>query len=419
MVILDAILSPLLNFAFYYPFFMAYFWMLGAIYYRINNENEVKRQFDNPPILEIEPPVSLIVPCFNEGDNVHDTIEFLLKQEYSDFEVIAVNDGSSDDTGKYLDELAIQNEKLRVVHLASNQGKAVALKTATLMANNEYLVCIDGDALLDKHATRWMVRHFVEHPDVGAVTGNPRIRNRTSILGKIQVGEFSAIIGLIKRAQRVYGRIFTASGVIVAFRKTALHQIGYWSTDMITEDIDISWRLQLNHWKIFFEPNALCWILMPETFQGLWKQRVRWAQGGAETFFRYSKHLFQWQSIGMWPIMLEYLASVLWSYTIATVLIVWAVQQFFVVSDTNIVVSLLPGWSGTLLIMTALLQFTISLTIDSRYEKKLYKHYFWMIWYPMVYWMINMTTTIVGFPKAIFKKRGQRATWTSPDRGIH
>lgn len=165
---------------------MAYFWMLGAIYYRINNENKVKRQFDNPPILEIEPPVSLIVPCFNEGDNVHDTIEFLLKQEYSDFEVIAVNDGSSDDTGKYLDELAIQNEKLRVVHLASNQGKAVALKTATLIANNEYLICIDGDALLDKHATRWMVRHFVAHPDVGAVTGNPRIRNRTSILGKFR-----------------------------------------------------------------------------------------------------------------------------------------------------------------------------------------------------------------------------------------
>ena len=47
---------------------------------------------------------------------------------------------------------------------------------------------------------------------------------------------------------------------------------------MITEDIDISWKLQLRHWDIFFEPRALCWILMPETLKGLWKQRLRWAQ---------------------------------------------------------------------------------------------------------------------------------------------
>ncbi len=53
---------------------------------------------------------------------------------------------------------------------------------------------------------------------------------------------------------------------------------------MITEDIDISWKLQLKHWSVFFEPRGLCWILMPETLRGLWKQRLRWAQGGAEVF---------------------------------------------------------------------------------------------------------------------------------------
>ncbi len=59
------------------------------------------------------------------------------------------------------------------------------------------------------------------------------------------MGEFSSIIGLIKRTQRVYGRVFTVSGVIAAFRKQALADVGYWSPDMITEDIDISWKLQL------------------------------------------------------------------------------------------------------------------------------------------------------------------------------
>ncbi len=63
-------------------------------------------------------------------------------------------------------------------------------------------------------------------------------------MGKIQVGEYSSIIGLIKRTQRIYGNVFTVSGVIAAFRRSALAEVGYWSDDMITEDIDISWKLQ-------------------------------------------------------------------------------------------------------------------------------------------------------------------------------
>ena len=82
--------------------------------------------------------------------------------------------------------------------------------------------------------------HLANGPRVGAVTGNPRIRNRSTLLGRLQVGEFSSIIGLIKRAQRIYGRIFTVSGVIAGFRISALHQVGYWNTDMVTEDIDVS-----------------------------------------------------------------------------------------------------------------------------------------------------------------------------------
>lgn len=411
-------IAGILSFAFYYPFFMAYFWMIGGVYYRLHWENYQGRKPDNPPILEVEPAVSILVPCHNESETARETIKFLVHQEYSDFEVIAINDGSSDDTRVVLDELALQYDQLRVIHLTSNQGKAMALNVAALMANHEYLICVDGDALLDRHATRWIVRHFQQSSEVGAVTGNPRIRNRTTLLGKIQVGEFSSIIGMIKRAQRIYGRIFTASGVIVAFRKTALHQIGYWNTDMITEDIDISWRLQLNNWQIRYEPNALCWILMPETFRGLWKQRVRWAQGGGEVMGRYFKHLFVWKSRAMWPIFYEYIVSVVWSFIMATIIIIWVVEQFIVVPDYIFIRSVLPGWTGVLMILTAMLQFVISLIIDSRYEKNLFKYYFWMIWYPMIYWSINTVTIVVGVPKAILKKKGERAIWESPDRGL-
>ena len=140
-----------------------------------------------------------------------------MQQQYPNFEVIAINDGSKDNTLEILHELADQHPRLRVINLASNQGKAVGLRTAALLSNSDILIGIDGDALLAPNATAWIVRHFIENPQVGAVTGNPRIRNRSTLLGKIQVGEFSAIVGMIKRAQRAYGHVFTISGVIAGF----------------------------------------------------------------------------------------------------------------------------------------------------------------------------------------------------------
>ena len=63
---------------------------------------------------------------------------------------------------------------------------------------------------------------------------------------------------------------------------------------MVTEDIDISWRLQMDHWDIRYEPNALCFILMPETMKGLWRQRLRWAQGGVEVLRDHGSALLHW-----------------------------------------------------------------------------------------------------------------------------
>lgn len=90
-------------------------------------------------------------------------------------------------------------------------GEAIALKTGAAAAKSEYLVCIDGDALLDRDAAAYIVEPMLYNPRVGAVTGNPRIRTRSTLVGKIQVGEYSSIIGLIKRTQRIYGNVFTVS----------------------------------------------------------------------------------------------------------------------------------------------------------------------------------------------------------------
>lgn len=408
------------RFVFYYPLLMAYVWMLGGIVYYIRWERNRGNVLSDLPVLAEYPPVSILVPCYNEGENVRETIEYLLHQQYPDYEIIAVNDGSKDNTLEILHELADRHAQIRVVNLASNQGKAVGLRTAALLANSEILIGIDGDALLAPNATAWIVKHFLEDPHVGAVTGNPRIRNRSTLLGKIQVGEFSAIVGMIKRAQRSYGHVFTISGVIAGFRKTALHDVGYWSPDMVTEDIDISWKMQLAGWAIRFEPNALCWVLMPETLKGLWKQRSRWAQGGVEVLLRYFRPLLRWRSRGMWPLYLECCISLSWAFLVVAMLALVPLD-WFSSEPQEALEDLSPHWTSMLLCVTCLIQFAVSLTIDSVYEKKSggsAQHYYWMIWYPIVYWLINVGTTINGCIKALRKKRGQRAVWVTLDRGL-
>ncbi len=406
-----------LAFLFYYPLFMAYLWMIGAIYFWWRHERSTPGP-EEPPPLGFCPPVSILVPCRNEADHVEETVVNLMEQDYPDFEVIAINDASTDGTGEILDALAQRFARLRVVHFTRNQGKAMGLRMGALASPHEFLICIDGDALLDPHATTWIMRHFIQGARVGAVTGNPRIRTRSTLLGRIQVAEFSAIIGMIKRAQRIYGRLFTVSGVVSGFRKSALHQVGYWGLDMVTEDIDISWKLQLNHWDIRFEPNALCWILMPETLRGLWRQRLRWAQGGNEVLLRYLPGLFRWKRRRMWPVVAEFLTSVIWSYSMLAVTVLWVTGLFMKLPYDIAVPSLIPMWPGVVLGVTCMLQFILNLAIDSRYEKNLARYYYWIVWYPLAFWGINLFTTIVALPRAMFKRRGLRAVWDSPDRGV-
>ena len=410
----------ILDFVFLYPLFMSGTWIAGGLYYWMHWERHWAWGPDVPaPELAGQPLVSILVPCHNEGDNAGDALRAALAQRYPNIEVIAINDGSSDHTGKVLDALAAEHPRLRVVHLAQNQGKAIALRMGAAAARSEYLVCIDGDALLDRDAVAYLVAPLIDNPRVGAVTGNPRIRTRSTLVGRIQVGEFSSIIGLIKRTQRVYGQVFTVSGVVAAFRRRALDDVGYWSPDMITEDIDISWKLQKRHWSIFFEPRALCWILMPETLRGLWQQRLRWSQGGAEVFLKNLRGMWHWRNRRMWLLMLEFCMSTAWAFMFGLTIILYLLGKFFDMPEHLYVPTIMPpSFTGLVLSVTCLMQFAVSVSIERRYEPTIRSTLLWMIWYPVVYWMLSLFTTLVSFPLVMLKARQSRARWTSPDRGI-
>src|SRR5690606_10334500 len=80
--------------------------------------------------------------------------------------------------------------------------------------------------------------------------------------------------------------------------------------------------------------------------------------------------------------------------------------------------TLLSKWTGVVIGTTCLLQVAVGMLLDSRVEKGLFRNYFWMIWYPLAFWLINVFTTVVSVPRALFRSTGKRARWKSPDRGL-
>jgi poly-beta-1,6-N-acetyl-D-glucosamine synthase len=425
------LLSYLAAFSFAYPMAMAWLWMFGAIAFHLDREAGEKTPRQGLVVCSRKaqhfglalPRVSVMLPCFNEAEQVEEVVRALMKLNYPNYEVLAINDGSTDRTGAILDQLSHEFPLLRVIHQASNQGKAVALNTAAALASGSVLVGIDGDAILDREALAWMVRHFIANPTLAAVTGNPRIRTRSTVLGRLQVAEFSSIIGLIKRAQyAIFGHLFTVSGVITAFSREAILKVGGWSDDMLTEDIDISWKLQTQGWAVRFEPRALVWILMPETLRGLWKQRLRWAMGGVQVIRKYRWVLAKPELHNLWPVFAEYCLSICWAYCMTVTLLFTVGLHAFgqEAMDYALLSQRFPvfGWAGMGMAVTCMVQFALSMAMDRRYDVRLLRHMSVTIWYPIAFWMLIMLTAIVALPSVLFRAEGRRATWVSPDRGL-
>lgn len=403
------IIDKLAIYVFWYPFIMSLFWIAGSILFAKRREKKIEIDFD-----DIDwPMISILIPCYNEEETIEETIAYMDKIAYTNKEIIAVNDGSKDGTGEILHKLAKQYDDLRIIDCKENRGKANALKLATFASKAEYLVCVDSDAVLDPYAAHYLIYHFLYKGErLGAVTGNPRIRNRDTLLAKLQIVEYASIIGAIKRSQRIWGKIMTVSGVVVAFRKKALVNVGLWDHDMITEDISVSWKLQERFWDIRYEPRALCWMLVPETISGIWKQRIRWAQGGQEVMLRHWRVILDWRHRRIWPIYYEQWASLLWAYS-------WVIVTVYYFIMANSIEELLIWFtfSSFALVFLSLIQLWTSLRIDSKYDNVL-RYYLWAAWYPFVYWILNAMIVMFALPRAIRSRiKGGYATWTSPDRG--
>ncbi|SHK85794.1 biofilm PGA synthesis N-glycosyltransferase PgaC [Selenomonas ruminantium] len=411
----------LADFVFYYPVIMSLVWMVGGIYFFWRRE---KGKDKNPPKLDRMPLVSVFIPAHNEERDIADAVDSIFANHYKNLEVIVINDASTDNTQGVLESLMGQYPGLKVLRMEKNLGKANGLNLAFAMSHGDIIVTLDADSMLDEHAIEWAVWHFNHYPRVGAVTGNPKVRNRTSLLAKIQTAEYASVIGLIKRTQRIIGKVMTVSGVVAAWRRTAIINAGLWDNTAITDDIEMTWRMETKFWDVRYEPNMVCWMLVPETLKGIWVQRKRWAQGGIEVIRTHLDVWRQWRERRIWPVYLDYFLGIFWAYAFVICALLWVARLFFDVTGSGYGAMLpdlgnpLISWRGSVISMVCLLQFLVSILLDSRYDKKLPGIYFWVVWYPVVYWIFNALAAVVATPVALKRDMTTTAVWVSPDRGM-
>jgi len=359
------------------------------------------------------PPASVVISAFNEAEHIQATLDGILAIDYPDFEVIVVDDGSTDETSARVLPY-VRDGRVRLVRKLVNEGKAMALNDGLRCATGDVILVMDADAIPDPEILRFLAPHF-KSPRVGAVTGNPRVLNRDTLLSKLQAIEFTAIISLQRRAQRVWGRILTMSGVVGAFHRSALFDAGMYSPDMATEDIDLSWKLQLRSWDIRYEPRAVVWMRVPLTFKGLWRQRMRWARGLGQVLRRHGAVAMRWRNHRLWPLVTEAWLSITWAYCFVSLTVLWIFC--YSVGYPPVGSSPIPNWWGMLIGTMCLIQLLTGVLLDRRYDRQIPLYYFTAVFYPLIYWIMMALITALATPGAIFGRSGSQPVRWKPVRG--
>lgn len=242
------------------------------------------------------PFVSIIVPVFNEGKIIKNSILSLLKLDYQNYEIVIVNDGSTDDTKQIAESMVgFQNGRYGKVKVSlinqQNLGKARALNAGIFYSKAEFVLCMDGDSQLAPESVRFAVRHFKD-PKIGAVAGNVKVLNRKRFFTDLQALEYIEGLNMARSAQSYIKLVNIIPGPIGIFRRKAVEQAGFYSSDTYAEDADLTLKILAHGWKIYYEPKSISYTEAPITLQQLLKQRYRWTRGILQSIRKHKKRMF-------------------------------------------------------------------------------------------------------------------------------
>lgn len=238
------------------------------------------------------PFVSIIIPAFNEEQSIMRSLTALKQLDYPRFEIIVINDGSTDFTYS-----VIEQAQVNYIHLRQNQGKAAALNAGIAQAKGAIIVFSDSDSWLHPMALRYLIEGF-SSPKTGAVSGTVEIEQASNLLEKWQVIEYIFGQFFVKIAQLGSGSsVAICPGPVCAFRKDLLLKVGGFRNRTITEDFDTTLAIIKAGYLVNYAPKAVAYTDAPATWKALKYQRLRWFRGHLQTFRLHRDLLFQ-PSIG-------------------------------------------------------------------------------------------------------------------------
>ncbi|MCG6956301.1 MAG: glycosyltransferase, partial [Gemmatimonadetes bacterium] len=225
------------------------------------------------------PPISVIVPAYNEASVIEEALASLAAMDYPIYEVVVIDDGSTDDTLKRAAEWEGTHGSAEFrVFTKPNGGKASALNTGIAVSRYPFLFCMDADSRLERQTLRHAMRPM-DDESVGAVAGNVKVENRRKIIGKLQALEYIEGLNMPRRAQGFIAAVNIVPGPVGLFRRQALDEVGGYDTDTFAEDADLTLKLVAGGWKVVYEDNAIAWTEAPERWLDLVQQRYRWTRG--------------------------------------------------------------------------------------------------------------------------------------------
>jgi len=240
---------------------------------------------------DYHPPVTVIIPAYNEDRVVTRTIRTVLDQGYDGLEVLVVDDGSPDRTSDVVREQFGDDPRVRLFR-KPNGGKASALNFGVEHASGEIIVALDADTLFPAGAITALVKPLAD-PKVGAVAGNAKVGNRINLVTRWQAVEYVTSQNIDRRAFSLLNCITVVPGAIGAWRKDLIVASGGFSSQTLAEDQDLTMTILEKGWRIAYADKATAYTEAPDTMGGLAKQRFRWSFGTLQCAWKHSYALLR------------------------------------------------------------------------------------------------------------------------------
>jgi cellulose synthase/poly-beta-1,6-N-acetylglucosamine synthase-like glycosyltransferase/peptidoglycan/xylan/chitin deacetylase (PgdA/CDA1 family) len=269
--------------------------------------------------------VTVLIPAFNEEKVIVTTVEHILASDYRNLEVLVIDDGSKDHTAYIVRSHFVSDPRVGVISIP-NGGKASALNVGLSQARGEVIVALDADTQFNTDTISRLVRWFAD-PRIGAVAGNAKVGNRINMITRWQALEYIVAQNLERRALSALDTLTVVPGAVGAWRRPVLAALGGFPADTLAEDQDLTIAIQVAGYRVHFDSSAIAWTEAPASFEGLGKQRFRWAYGTLQCLWKYRRITFnpRYGGLGMIALPQVWLFQILLTTLapVADLLIVW------------------------------------------------------------------------------------------------